>query len=331
MFKQIPESVEAEKAVLGAILIAPDCINKIINVLEPKDFYRTAHRLIFTTLIALENEHVKIDYLTLVDRLDKTKKLEKVGGIAFITSLTNIVPSVSNVMEYVKIVKEKSIRRNIIFAAESISALAYEANYDLPETIDKVESMLLSVTSIKDEKSSNIGNVAMEALASIEAIYENKGEFIGLSTGFEDLDNVLLGLKKTDFIILAARPSMGKTAFALNIASFLVLKKNIPVAFFSLEMSSIQLMYRLYASCALITTEQLSRGNLSEKELAEIVDCSEKIASSPFAIIDEVNLNILEIRSKVRKLKKEKNIELLIIDYIQLIQGTKKDSRYQEL
>lgn len=191
--------------------------------------------------------------------------------------------------------------------------------------------MLLSVTSIKDEKSSNIGNVAMEALASIEAIYENKGEFIGLSTGFEDLDNVLLGLKKTDFIILAARPSMGKTAFALNIASFLVLKKNIPVAFFSLEMSSIQLMYRLYASCALITTEQLSRGNLSEKELAEIVDCSEKIASSPFAIIDEVNLNILEIRSKVRKLKKEKNIELLIIDYIQLIQGTKKDSRYQEI
>lgn len=152
MFKQIPESVEAEKAVLGAILIAPDCINKIINVLEPKDFYRTAHRLIFTTLIALENEHVKIDYLTLVDRLDKTKKLEKVGGIAFITSLTNIVPSVSNVMEYVKIVKERSIRRNIIFAAESISALAYEANYDLPETIDKVESMLLSVTSIKDEK-----------------------------------------------------------------------------------------------------------------------------------------------------------------------------------
>lgn len=331
MFKQIPESVEAEKAVLGAILIAPDCINEIVNVLEPKDFYRTAHRLIFTTLVALESEHIKIDYLTLVDRLDKTKKLEKAGGIAFITSLVNVVPSVSNVMEYVKIVKEKSIRRNIIFAAESISALAYEANYDLPETIDKVESMLLSVTSIKDEKSSNIGNVAMEALASIEAIYENKGEFIGLSTGFEDLDNVLLGLKKTDFIILAARPSMGKTAFALNIASFLVLKKNIPVAFFSLEMSSIQLMYRLYASCALITTEQLSRGNLSEKELAEIVDCSEKIASSSFAIIDEVNLNILEIRSKVRKLKKEKNIELLIIDYIQLIQGTKKDSRYQEI
>lgn len=331
MFKQIPESVEAEKAVLGAILIAPDCINEIVNVLEPKDFYRTAHRLIFTTLVALESEHIKIDYLTLVDRLDKTKKLEKAGGIAFITSLVNVVPSVSNVMEYVKIVKEKSVRRDIIFAAESISALAYDANYDLPETIDKVESMLLSVTSVKDVKSSSIGNVAMEALESIEMMFENKGEFIGLSTGFEDLDKILLGLKKTDFIILAARPSMGKTAFALNIASFLVLKKNIPVAFFSLEMSSIQLMYRLYASCALITTEQLSRGNLSEKELAEIVDCSEKIASSPFTIIDEVNLNILEIRSKVRKLKKEKNIELLIIDYIQLIQGTKKDSRYQEI
>lgn len=254
MFKQIPESVEAEKAVLGAILIAPDCINEIVNVLEPKDFYRTAHRLIFTTLVALENEHIKIDYLTLVDRLDKTKKLEKAGGIAFITSLVNVVPSVSNVMEYVKIVKEKSVRRDIIFAAESISALAYDANYDLPETIDKVESMLLSVTSVKDEKSSSIGNVAMEALASIEMMFENKGEFIGLSTGFEDLDKILLGLKKTDFIILAARPSMGKTAFALNIASFLVLKKNIPVAFFSLEMSSIQLMYRLYASCALITT-----------------------------------------------------------------------------
>lgn len=331
-FRHIPQNIEAEQAVLGSVLISPECMEDIVTVLEPKDFYRASHREIFSTLITLFYEKINIDYLTLIERLDKTKKLEKVGGIAFVTSLANTVPTAVNVMDYVAIVKEKSVLRNIIHAAENISAIAYDDSYKLDEIADKAEAMMLSATAYKrHEKKSDIGKVAMEALMQIENIFEHKGELMGLSTGFKDLDKLFTGLKKSDFIILAARPSMGKTAFALNIASYLALKKNIPVAFFSLEMSSVQLLQRIYASCALVDANKLRTGDLTEQELSRIIRCCEKVSSSSLVIEDEANFNILELRSKVRQLKKEKDIQLVIIDYLQLLEGTKKDSRCQEI
>lgn len=331
-FRHIPQNIEAEQAVLGSVLISPECMEDIMTVLEPKDFYRTAHREIFSTLITLYREKVNIDYLTLIERLDKKKKLEKVGGIAFVTALANTVPTAVNVMDYVSIVKEKSVLRNIIHATENIASIAYDDSHKLDEIADKAEAMMLSATAYKrHEKKMDIGNIAMEALMQIENIFEHKGELMGLSTGFKDLDKLFTGLKKSDFIILAARPSMGKTAFALNIASYLALKKNIPVAFFSLEMSAVQLMHRIYASCAIVDANKLRTGNLNEKELSRITECAAKIAASPLTIDDEINFNILELRSKVRQLKKEKDIQLVIIDYLQLLEGTKKDSRCQEI
>lgn len=330
-FRHIPQNIEAEQAVLGSILISSQCIEDVIAVLEPKDFYRSAHRDIFSVMLTLYHENIDIDHLTLVERLDKTKKLEKVGGIAFITSLANTVPTAVNVKQYANIVKEKSVLRDIIRSAENIASVAYDDSYKLDEIADKAQAMMLSATNYKKHEISGIEKISMEALMQIENLFNHKGELMGLPTGFKDLDKLFTGLKKSDFIILAARPSMGKTAFALNIASYLALKKNIPVAFFSLEMSGIQLMHRIYASCAIVDANKLRTGDLSEDELFQITGCAAKVAASPLIIDDEVNFNILELRSKVRQLKKEKNIQLVIIDYLQLLEGTKKDSRCQEI
>lgn len=330
-FRHIPQNIEAEQAVLGSILISSQCIEDVIAVLEPKDFYRSAHRDIFSVMLTLYHENIDIDHLTLVERLDKTKKLEKVGGIAFITSLANTVPTAVNVKQYANIVKEKSVLRDIIRSAENIASVAYDDSYKLDEIADKAQAMMLSATNYKKHEISGIEKISMEALMQIENLFNHKGELMGLPTGFKDLDKLFTGLKKSDFIILAARPSMGKTAFALNIASYLALKKNIPVAFFSLEMSGIQLMHRIYASCAIVDANKLRTGDLSEDELFQITGCAAKVAASPLIIDDEVNFNILELRSKVRQLKKEKDIQLVIIDYLQLLEGTKKDSRCQEI
>ena len=330
-FRHIPQNIEAEQAVLGSILISSQCIEDVIAVLEPKDFYRSAHRDIFSGMLILYHENIDIDHLTLIERLDKTKKLEKVGGIAFITSLANTVPTAVNVKQYADIVKEKSVLRDIIRSTENIASIAYDDSYKLDEIADKAQSLILSATNYKKHEVSGIEKISMEALMQIEDIFNHKGELMGLPTGFKDLDKLFTGLKKSDFIILAARPSMGKTAFALNIASYLALKKNIPVAFFSLEMSAVQLMHRIYASCAVVDANKLRTGDLSEDELFQITGCAAKVATSPLIIDDEVNFNILELRSKVRQLKKEKDIQLVIIDYLQLLEGTKKDSRCQEI
>lgn len=330
-FRHIPQNIEAEQAVLGSILISSQCIEDVIAVLEPKDFYRSAHRDVFGVMLTLYHENIDIDHLTLIERLDKTKKLEKVGGIAFITALANTVPTAVNVKQYANIVKEKSVLRDIIRSAENIASVAYDDSYKLDEIADKAQAMMLSATNYKKHEISGIEKISMEALMQIENLFNHKGELMGLPTGFKDLDKLFTGLKKSDFIILAARPSMGKTAFALNIASYLALKKNIPVAFFSLEMSAIQLMHRIYASCAVVDANKLRTGDLTEDELFQITGCAAKVAASPLVIDDEVNFNILELRSKVRQLKKEKDIQLVIIDYLQLLEGTKKDSRCQEI
>ena len=329
---EIPKNIEAEQAVLGSVLINDEVLDMISEILITEDFYRKSHRIIFETMISLHNERKSIDNITITDKLLKEKKLAQVGGIAFITSLANTVPTTVNVMDYAKIVKEKSVLRKVITAAENIISVAINSNCSIDEFTDKAESLILQATK-NNKKHSIIGiqEQTIEAFRQIEDIHEHKGKLLGLPTGFKDLDKLLSGLKKSDFIILAARPSMGKTAFALNIASYLAMKKNVPIAFFSLEMSSSQLLQRVFSSRGLIPYEKMKTGNLDNTEWNNLIKVSDAVAASNLVINDTVDLNVMNIRSIARKLKQEKNIELIVIDYLQLIQSAKRENRNQEI
>lgn len=329
---EIPRNIEAEQAVLGSVLIDDEVLDTVLEILTTEDFYRKSHRIIFETMIGLQNERKSIDSITITDKLLKEKKLAEVGGIAFITALANTVPTTINVMDYAKIVKEKSVLRKVITAAENIISEAINNDCGIDEFTDKAESLILQAT--KNSKEQNIISIkeqALEAFAQIEDIHEHKGKLLGLPTGFTDLDKLLSGLKKTDFIIIAARPSMGKTAFALNIASYLAVKKNVPLVFFSLEMSSTQLLQRIFSSYGIIPYENMKTGNLSNAEWDQLIKITDDVAASQLVIDDTVGLNVMNIRSIARKLKQEKNIELIIIDYLQLIQSTKRENRNQEI
>lgn len=329
---EIPRNIEAEQAVLGSVLIDDEVLDTVLEILTTEDFYRKSHRIIFETMIGLQNERKSIDSITITDKLLKEKKLAEVGGIAFITALANTVPTTINVMDYAKIVKEKSVLRKVITAAENIISEAINNDCGIDEFTDKAESLILQAT--KNSKEQNIISIkeqALEAFAQIEDIHEHKGKLLGLPTGFTDLDKLLSGLKKTDFIIIAARPSMGKTAFALNIASYLAVKKNVPLVFFSLEMSSTQLLQRIFSSYGIIPYENMKTGNLSNAEWDQLIKITDDVAASQLVINDTVGLNVMNIRSIARKLKQEKNIELIIIDYLQLIQSTKRENRNQEI
>lgn len=329
---EIPRNIEAEQAVLGSVLIDDEVLDTVLEILTTEDFYRKSHRIIFETMIGLQNERKSIDSITITDKLLKEKKLAEVGGIAFITALANTVPTTINVMDYAKIVKEKSVLRKVITAAENIISEAINNDCGIDEFTDKAESLILQAT--KNSKEQNIISIkeqALEAFAQIEDIHEHKGKLLGLPTGFTDLDKLLSGLKKTDFIIIAARPSMGKTAFALNIASYLAVKKNVPLVFFSLEMSSTQLLQRIFSSYGIIPYEDMKTGNLSNAEWDQLIKITDDVAASQLVINDTVGLNVMNIRSIARKLKQEKNIELIIIDYLQLIQSTKRENRNQEI
>ncbi|WP_304066388.1 replicative DNA helicase [Megamonas hypermegale] len=329
---EIPKNIEAEQAVLGSVLINDEVLDAISEILITEDFYRKSHRIIFETMIGLHNERKSIDSITITDKLLKEKKLTQVGGIAFITALANTVPTAVNVMDYAKIVKEKSVLRKVITAAENIISKAINNDCSLDEFTDRAESLMLQATkNSKEQNTVSIKEQALEAFAQIEDIHEHKGKLLGLSTGFTDLDKLLSGLKKSDFIIIAARPSMGKTAFALNIASYLAVKKHVPLAFFSLEMSSSQLLQRIFSSYGIIPYENMKTGNLNNAEWDQLIKISDAVAASQLVINDTVGLNVMNIRSIARKLKREKDIELIIIDYLQLIQSAKRENRNQEI
>ena len=260
---QLPYNIEAEEAVLGAILINDEVMDDIVEFLNTDDFYRRNHRIIFSTMLELHNEQSGIDNLTVVDRLSKKKLLGTVGGIAFVTALANTVPTTANTSHYAKIVKEKAVMRNIIHAAEEIIYLSCNSDCNLDELTDKAEAYILQATqNCKTNKIPSIQEQTLEALTQIEDVYNNKGKLLGLSTGINDIDHMITGLKKSDFIIIAGRPSMGKTAFALNIASFVALEEKKSVAVFSLEMSSAQLLQRIISSWGIVKLANIKTGRI---------------------------------------------------------------------
>lgn len=331
--REIPNNIEAEEAVLGSILINQETIYGVSELLDIEDFYRKSHRTIFKVMLDLNTTKKAIDIITLTDYLTHISKLEEVGGIAFITSLANKVPSTANLKHYINIVKEKSMLRNIINIAEHMESMSYDnEQLDTPKVIlDKTEQMISRLTKkMIVTKVDNIQGQTLKAYMDIENIINHKDELLGLETGLYDLDNFLQGLKNSDFMILAARPSMGKTAFALNIASYLSIKKDTPVAFFSLEMSSNQLIHRIFSSYGLIPLFNLKSGNLDDAHTQKLIKVSNKLSQSQLIINDEIS-NLMSLRSIARKLKRENDIKLIIIDYLQLLEGTRRENRNLEI
>lgn len=336
----IPHNVEAEKALLGAILIAKDksiVIDEVNQIIKSTDFYRKANQVIYLTILDLFNTRKDIDSITLTEKLTNTNQLESVGGIAYITDLSNCVPSAVNIKSYANIVRENAIKRELINAGQKIIQQAREADgdVDINLVLNNAEKDILEIakTANNTDRIVEPAEYIMNAFTEIEKRYNSSqdGKLFGLDTGFSELNRMTGGLQKSDLIILGARPSMGKTAFALNILANLA-RKNVPVAIFSLEMSSEQLTNRLFSLYGLIDSNSIRLGKLDGNELERLTLTSTILSGKPLYIDDTVGLNMSKLRTKARKLKREKDIKLLVIDYLQLMQGSsRKIDRQQEI
>lgn len=331
-----PQNIEAEQAVLGAMLIEREAISKVVEMLRPEDCYREAHRLIYNAMLELFNKNDAVDMVTVIEFLRKADKLEGAGGISYITSLANSVPTAANVLYHAKIVEEKALLRQLINAATNIASSGYEASEEVESILDTAEKTILAVSSRKSGGDfTPIKSIIFDAFSKIESLYASKGSITGLSTGFKDLDKLTSGLQPSDLILIAARPSMGKTAFVLNIAQHIGVKEKQAVALFSLEMSKEQLVQRMLCAESTIDSQRLRIGQLEDGDWKKLIDGADRLSSAPIFIDDTSGITVMEMRSKCRRLKIEHDLKLIIIDYLQLMQGSSKkggsENRQQEI
>ncbi len=335
MDRMPPASIEAEQAVLGAMLLKPDAVTTAAEELSADDFYRETHRLIFEAMMELKERTEPVDLVTLTEQLKKADKLAKIGGIPALSLIANSVPTAANVHYHARIVHEKAQLRSLINAATEIAGAAYESADEVEDIMDSAEKRILAVSSGKRSKDFvPLQDILLDTLEQIDLRYNNKGSITGLPTGFTELDHLTAGLQKSDLILVAARPSMGKTAFTLNIAAHVVLRAKEPVAFFSLEMSKEQLVQRLLCSEGRIDSQRLRVGELEEKEWGDLIDTANRLSAAPLYIDDTPGITVMELRSKARRLKAEHGLSLIVIDYLQLMQGRASksgDNRQQEI
>ena len=329
-----PQSLEAEEAVLGAMMIDDAAANKAIGLLKSSSyFYKEAHRKIFEAMLVLCEESNPIDTVSVSNELKKKKSLKSVGGLYYLTGLVDKVPTAANIETYASIVKEKGILRDLISASHYMSKKAFESGEDVASILDEAEQSIFSLTQQKDNKLfQHIKPILTEAIQNLEKMQSKKGSVVGVPSGIIDLDNVTAGFRKSDLIVIAGRPSMGKTALALSVARNAALESKVPTAIFSLEMSSDQLAQRLLSSEARIDGQKARTGRLQPARWKDITIASGKLADAPLFIDDTPALSILDLRSRARRLKREENIELLIVDYLQLMQGPRRsENRQQEI
>lgn len=328
-----PQNVEAEQAVLGAMLLSHDAVIVAIEKLQSQDFYRDVHRIIFEAMEHLHRENKEIDVITLPDELKRMKKLDDVGGLEYVLNLPNLVGSAANIEYYANIVAEKALARNLISTCTELTTEAYDGQKETEALLDDAERRILQLSDTKNRGDfASVGAVVEVTLDKITKLYENKAGLTGLPTGFRDLDRMTSGLQPSDLILVAARPSMGKTAFTLNIAQNVGVRQHKTVAFFSLEMSQEQLVQRLLCQIAHIDSQKLRTGQLnSDEEWTRLTDACDKLYESPIYIDDTPGISVAEMRSKARRLKSEHGLDLIIVDYLQLMQGRNAESRQQEI
>ena len=331
-----PQNVEAEQCVLGAMLIEKEAISKVTELLQARDFYKEAHKQIYRRILELFEKNEAVDIVTLTEKLKRYNQLEEVGGLAYISFLVNAVPTAANVSYHAKIIEEKALLRQLISVSTNIASMGYEANDEVETIVDRAEKMILEISSRNlGREFTPIKEILFSAFNRIEKLYSNKGAITGLSTGFTDFDRLTAGLQPSDLILIAARPSMGKTALVLNIAQNVAIRENKCVAFFSLEMSQEQLVQRMLCSEAPIDSQRLRIGALDDKDWRKLVDAADRLNSANIFIDDTPGITVMEMRSKARRLKLENNLQLVIVDYLQLMQGSssssKNENRQQEI
>jgi replicative DNA helicase len=328
-----PQDIEAEQAVIGSMLTDQDAVSSAIETLKPEDFYREDNKIIYEAILNIYNRAEPIDIITLKAELSSMGKLDAVGGLEYIAVLPDKVPTTANVDRYIKIVEEKAMLRNLIKTANDILSMGYEPTDEPERVMDLAEKKIFDVMQKKSQKGyTPIKDVLVESFSKLEELYNQKQHVTGVPTGFIDLDKMTAGLHGSEFILIAARPAMGKSAFALNIGAYAATRANIPVAIFSLEMAKDQVANRILCSEALVDSNAVRTGELTDEDLSKLAETSGELSQAQIFIDDTAGISVMEIRAKCRKLKLEKNIGLVIIDYLQLIQGSgKSSSREQEI
>lgn len=326
-----PHDLEAEKSVLGALLLDKDSIVKVVEFLRPKHFYKEAHRLIFDAVLTLYEKREPADLITVPSQLKAINELENAGGVSYLTDLVNSVPTVANVETYARIIKDASIKRSLISAAAEINELVFKES-ELSDLLDRSEQLLYSVSqdSVHQDFIS-IKETLEITFERLDELSKNKGELRGVPTGLKVLDRMTSGLQRENLIILAARPSVGKSSLAMNIAQYAATTKKNGIAVFSLEMSREMIVDRLISSQAGIDNWRISTGNLEPEDFERYGIAAGELAEAPIFIDDTPGLGVLEMRTKARRLMLEHKIDLIVVDYLQLMKATKAESRVQEV
>ena len=329
-----PHDVEAEQAVLGSMLTDNDAVISAIEVLKDVDFYRTDNRAIYEAIMNLYNRAEPIDIITVKAELESLGKFEQIGGVKYLASLPDKVPTTANAMKYIKIVEEKSTLRNLIKTANEIIELGYDPTEDVSDIMEGAEKKIFNIMQNKDKKSyAPIKDILVESFTQLEELYNRKQHITGVPSGFAELDYKTAGFHGSDLVLIAARPAMGKSAFALNIATNAAVRANVPVVIFSLEMSKEQMVNRILCSESMVDSNKVRTGKLEEDDWTKLAGSIGPLSDAEIYIDDTPGISVAEIRAKCRKLKIEKNIGMVLIDYLQLVQGSNKrnGSREQEI
>lgn len=328
-----PHNIEAEQSVLGAMILDKNAIITATEILKPEDFYKEAHKEIYEAIIDIYNRDEPVDLITLSDELRKRDTIEAIGGIIYLANLSEGVSTTANAKYYCEIVEEKSILRRLIIASNEIIAKGYEAGEDLNHIIDLAEKKIFDITQKRNQEGLEpIKDVLLESFTKIEQMAGNKDGITGITTGFIDLDEKTSGLQKSDLILVAARPSMGKTAISVNLAVNAALKANASVAIFSLEMSKDQLVQRILSSESHVELQNIINGRLSDDEWPKLVRAMGPLSNAKIYIDDTPGITLMEMKAKCRKLKMEQGLDLIMIDYLQLMSGDgRTENRQQEI
>ena len=334
IFQNVPPHDDAaELAVLGAMFLDREAASLALEMLTGEDFYRPDHRQVFEAAEELYHSGVPIDMITVKNKLEEKQVFEQIGGLPFLANISTSVGSSANMRHYAAIVEEKSVLRRLIRTANNISQMSYEGKTDVNAIMDTAEKGIFDIMQNRhSDQFHHIRDIAVDSIEKIEDIYRSKGKLTGVPTGFVDFDQKTAGLQKSDLILLAARPSMGKTAFALNIIQNAAIRSNVPTAVFSLEMSREQLVNRMLCSEAMLDAQRLRTGELTDSDWADLIQAMGPLSQAPIYIDDIPGVTPMEVRSKCRRLKVEKGLGLIVIDYLQLMSGnSRNDSRQQEI
>lgn len=315
-----PHNAEAEQAALGALLLDPDAVPHILRYLRPDDFYINANKNVFSAIISLFEKGQKADLITLADEMRVLGLLDHSGGPAYIARLTDSVPSSANMEYYARIVQECSIRRNLLRLAADISQKAHDISIDTGMLLDELQESIFEINQDKQAVSyRSVREIIPDAMKMIEELAKNKNQYTGVPGGFAELDGMTSGFQNSELVIIGARPSVGKTAFALNMASHMALRERLPVCFFSLEMSDLSLTYRILSSEARIDSEKVKSGLIKPSDIQSLMDAASRIYDAPLYIVDVPNIKLLDLRSLARRMKSEKDVKIIFIDYLTLI------------